>query len=162
METIQFSDSLTLMPTASSADSSPAHTLWVELCTRITTQRLHYRSGDEETAAISVHKLFGQTRELMETNPEAIKFQYYALALLNETLRPFIARWQGWMTMDDRAQLKFRDEWVRRQFRRELQSLQPRLVGFRKAFEALKDGKTPEPWWTSPDDSQFQRLRKEL
>src|SRR5262249_44027073 len=71
-------------------------------------------------------------------------------------------RWHGWMTMDDRAQLKFRDEWVRRQFRRELQSLQPRLVGFRKAFEALKDGKTPEPWWTSPDDSQFQRLRKEL
>ncbi len=138
------------MPTATPSDSSPAHTLWVELSTRITTQRLHYRSGDEETAAISVHKLFGQARELMEKNPEAIKFQNLALALLNNTLRPFTARWHGWMMVDDtvrdrdgKPQLKFRDEWVRRQFRRELQILQPRLVGFKKAFEALKDGKTP-------------------
>ena len=157
------------MPTARSADSSPAHTLWVELSTRITTQRLHYRSGDEETAAASVHMLFGLTRDLMEKNPEAIEFQNLALALLNKTLRPFTARWHGWMTVentvrnkDGQPQLKFRDEWARRQFRRELQTLQPRLVGFKKAFEALKDGKTPEPWWITPDDSQFQELRKEL
>jgi hypothetical protein len=68
------------MPTAKPPDSSPAHTLWVELSTRITTQRLHYRYGDEETAAVSVHKLFGQTRELLEKNPEASIFQG-ALAL---------------------------------------------------------------------------------
>jgi hypothetical protein len=157
------------MPTAPPADSSPAHTLWVELSTRITTERLHYRSGDEETAAASVYKLFGRTRELMEKNPEAIEFQGLALALLNKTLRPFTARWHGWMTVDDsvrdkdgQPQLRFRDEWVRRQFRRELQTLQPRLAGFRKAFEALKDGATPESWWTSPNESQFQKLRKEL
>lgn len=157
------------MPTATPSDSSPAHTLWVELSTRITTQRLHYRSGDEETAAVSVSKLFGLARELMEKNPEASKFQELALALLNDTLRPFTARWHGWMMEDHTARdkdgkplLKFRDEWVRRQFRRELQTLQPRLVGFRMAFEALKDGKTPDNWWTSPDALQVQELRKEL
>ncbi len=169
MEPIQFIHPLMLMPTARSADSSPAYTLWVELSTRITTQRLHYRSGDEETAAASVYKLFGLTRELMEKNPEAVEFQSLALTLLNNTLRPFTARWHGWMTADDSVRdkdglphLKVRDEWVRRQFRRELQTLQPRLAGFRMAFEALKDGKTPKSWWTSPDDSQFQELRKEL
>src|SRR5689334_20277705 len=151
------------------ADKACAHMLWVELSTRITTQRLHYRSGDEETAAASVHKLFGITRELMEKYPEAKEFQALALALLNKTVRPFTARWHGWMTsadtdrnQDGKPQLKFCDEWVRRQFRRELKTLQPLLVGFQKAFEALKNDQTPETWWTAPDKDQIEALRREL
>src|SRR2546430_17564539 len=86
-----------LTPTVRPADSSPAHTLWVELSTRISTQRLHYRSGDEETAAASVHKLFGRTRELMEKNLEATEFQKLAERMLNQTIRPYTARWHGCM-----------------------------------------------------------------
>lgn len=128
-----------------------AQALWVELSTRITTQRLHFRSGEEETAAQSVFDIFARTRELMEKHPDAKAFEKLALALLNDTLRPYTARWHGWMTEDEKARdangktvLKFRDEWVRRQFRRELSELQPRLIGFRSAFEALKDGKRPK------------------
>ncbi len=146
----------------------PSHALWVELSTRITTQRLHFRSGEEETAVKSIFSLFGKTRKLLEEHPDAKQFCTVALRLLNDVLRPYTARWHGWMTEAKEARniqgdavLKFRDEWVRRNFRRELRKLQPRLIGFLKAFEALKDGKKPKPWWTSPNAKQLKLLSVE-
>jgi hypothetical protein len=151
-----------------SQDKAPSYALWVELCTRIATRRLHYRAGEEETAAESIHKLFAKTRTVMEQHQEAEEFQKLALKLLNDTLRPYTSRWHGWMTADKelrdangRPVLKFLDEWVRRQFRRELQELQPRLIGFKKAFEALIDETLPEDWWTSPNEVQLKHLRRE-
>jgi hypothetical protein len=133
-------------PEAASAE--PAHALFVELATRIATQRLHYRSGDEETAATSISSLFKTTRELMTKHPKAREFHRVALALLNDTVRPYTARWHGWMTQDgDKVDkegkpiLKLRDEWVRRKFREELRELQPRLVEFQKAFAAISEGR---------------------
>lgn len=142
------------MPTpTTTADKAPAHALWVELSTRITTQRLHYRSGEEETAADSVFKLFGVVRGLMDKNAEARAFQELGLSLLNDTLRTYTARWHGWMTEEKRADgsasPRFKDEWVRRQFRRELRELQPRILGFREACEAMKEGLTPDEKWTA-------------
>ena len=109
---------------AKDASAVPAHALYVELATRITTQRLHYRSGDEETAARSLASLFDTARKLMAANPDARTFHEIALALLNDTVRPYTARWHGWMTQDgDKVDkdgkpiLKLRDEWVRRKFR---------------------------------------------
>ncbi|HEX8310422.1 MAG TPA: hypothetical protein VF614_03825 [Chthoniobacteraceae bacterium] len=135
-------------------DAAPAHALHVELATRITTQRLHYRSGDEETAAGSIYSLFGKTRELMTRHPEAWAFQGAAYALLNDTLRPYTARWHGWMTqdgdkpdMDGKPRLKLRNEWVRRKFREELRELQPRLLGFQRTFKALSLGEPTDPRW---------------
>ena len=155
------------MPITSS-DQIAANTLWVELGTRIATQRLHYRSGSEETAAESIHRLFPKTRELMETHPDAKEFGSLALKMLNDTVRPCTARWHGWMTEDNTAAdeqgrpiLIFRDEWVKRQFRRELRELQPRLLGYLKAFEAMKNGTDPQAWWTSPDDAQLATLCQE-
>ncbi|MDZ4403289.1 patatin-like phospholipase family protein [Prosthecobacter sp.] len=130
------------------SDKTAAHSLWVELATRITTQRLHYRSGDEETAARSIHALFGKTRELMEKNPEAMKFQEVAGRMLNHTIRPFTARWHGWMVPDANLKdkdgqplAKFRDPQVRRLFRAELRELQPYLLGYQKAFDLMRQGK---------------------
>jgi hypothetical protein len=45
---------------------------------------------------------------------------------------------------DGKTVLKFRDQWVRNPFRRERRALQPHLVGFPLAFDAMKDGKTPD------------------
>ena len=42
----------TAPPASANPNAAPAHALWVELATRITTQSLHQRSGDEETAAV--------------------------------------------------------------------------------------------------------------
>src|SRR5262245_54308607 len=80
--------------------AKPAHALWVELATRITTQQLHYRSVEEATAAMSVASLFKLVRQLMTDNPEAKEFHSLALALLNDTIPPYTARWHGWMTQD--------------------------------------------------------------
>ena len=61
-------------PPASAKDLEPAASLLAELETRITTQPLHYRSGDEETAAKSVRDLFTATRVLLAKHPEAQAF----------------------------------------------------------------------------------------
>src|SRR5215469_13734383 len=88
-------------PLPSPADVAPSHAMWVELATRITTQSLHYRSGEEETAATSVYGLFGKARDLMAANPSARAFNALSLELLNQCLRPYTARWHGWMTSTD-------------------------------------------------------------
>lgn len=128
--------------------SVPAHCLYTELATRITTQRLHYRSGDEETAAKSIYSLFQSTRELMAKHPDATDFHAVALILLNDILRPYTARWHGWMTQDGdkldkegKARLKFRDEWVRRKFREELLELQAPLRRIRSILFSIRKGK---------------------
>ena len=101
--------------------------------------------------------MFGTARKLMTEHREARAFHRVALALLNDTLRPYTARWHGWMTQDgDKADkngkpiLKFRDAWVRRKFREELRELQPRLLGFQKALEALIRGAAADPRWLEP------------
>ena len=139
-----------------SPDALPAHVLWVEIATRITTMPLHYRSGDEETAAKSVRDLFPKTRELMEKHPDAKLFSELALKMLNETLRPYTARWHGWMTEsgaedEGRPKAYFRDEVTRRMFRKELRELQPRMVGYEKAFKALSEGSRIKPEWLESD-----------
>lgn len=131
-----------------SDSKKPAHILYVELATRITTQRLHYRSGDEETAAASIYSLFSLTRKLMYEHADAEEFHKVALYLLNTALRSYAARWHGWMTKDgDKSDkegkpiLKFRDEWVRRKFREELQELRPEMLTIQEILYDLSCGK---------------------
>lgn len=121
-------------PTDCAPDAAPANVLWVQLVTRIATQPLHYRSGEEERAAWSLFLLFDKTRELLAAHRDAAQFRTIAVSLLNDTLRPYTARWHGWMTEDKERRDKdgkplscFRDEQVRRQFRAELKELQPKL-----------------------------------
>jgi hypothetical protein len=130
----------------------PSHTLWVELTTRITTQPLHYRSGAEATAAESVHQLFTKTRELMEKHPEAKQFNELSLKLLNTTLRPYSARWHGWMTkskpvpgIPGKSIPVFENEQTLRLFRSELLKLQEDIYHYQKAFKDLTEGKDIQP-----------------
>jgi hypothetical protein len=135
------------------ADAAPAHSMWVELATRIITQKLHYRSGEEETAAESVHGLFGTARKLMNANPSATAFNALSLELLNKCLRPYTARWHGWMasshTEDEKP--RFKTEVYRRKFRKELKELQGQLHYFEEAFRNLTtDSPPPAPSKPSP------------
>ncbi len=127
-----------------SPDAAPAHALWVQLASRLTTQPLHYRSGEEEAAVASLVSLFETVRALLEGHPEAAQFRGLALGLLNDLLRPRTARWHGWLTADadrrgteGRPAVRFRDEQVRRQFRQELEELQPALRGLQARLAAL-------------------------
>lgn len=149
--------------------AAPAHELYVELATRITTQRLHYRSGDEETAATSLHSLFKTTRDLMAKHPKAYPFHAAALILLNDILRPYTARWHGWMTQDGdkvdrdgKPVLKMKDEWVRRKFREELRELQPDLIVMRDILLKLSTHTPASGDWltTDPQGKECAALKK--
>lgn len=127
-----------------SPDIAPAQALWVELVTRITTQPLHYRSGEEETASESVASLFKTVRELLEKHADARFFCEVALIMINRVIRPYTARWHGWMTEEkrefgsmDKPKSHFRDEQVRRTFRSELQQLRAKLEPYLQMIEKL-------------------------
>lgn len=95
--------------------SKAAHELWVELQTRVSSQSLHYRSGDEKAAAGSIAGLFGTCRKLMINSQGDDAFCDVTEVLLNHALRPHTARWHGWIT---NGQLS--NESTKRQFRAEL------------------------------------------
>ena len=150
--------------------AAPAHVLYVELATRISTRRLHYRSGQEETAAFSLYSLFGKTRDLMVAHPDALEFHEVALFLLNKILRPYTSRWHGWMGeeggnlgLDNDENLRFRDERIRRKFRAELRELQPLLLGVSKYLRALSQGEESATEWlnASRDSPIYKDLSKE-
>jgi len=122
------------LPHPTPQDTKPAQILAIELETRIATQPLHYRSGDEETAAASLHKVFLKTRDLLSEHLNAPAFQTAALFFLNHILRPNTARWHRWM-----VDHKFTDERSRRQFRYELQRLQPHLKEFLKTVNLIAE-----------------------
>lgn len=98
-----------------STPSPAAHELWVELQTRVASQSLHQRSGDEESAAASVAGLFATGRRLMIAHPGDREFVKVTEVMLNQALRPHTARWHGWIK---NGQLKVGS--IRRQFRAEL------------------------------------------
>ena len=90
-------------------DAAPAHQLWIELETRVTCQRLHYRVGNEEAAATSVSTLFETVRALLVAHPQAEVFQSLSIGMLNNVIRPYTGRWYGWIT-----QQQFGEERIRR------------------------------------------------
>ena len=140
--------------------------MWVELATRITTQKLHYRSGEEETAAASVYGLFEKARSLMAANPSAAAFNALSLELLNKCLRPYTARWHGWMTSRDTEDEKlcFKSEVYRRKFRQELKELQEQLRYFEDAYNSLatvsRSSAAPRP--TAPRRGDTAHLGQSL
>lgn len=76
------------------ADRAAAWDMYVELLTRITTQRLPAGQGDEKTALDSVYSLFGTTREILRRHGRsAERFARIAIVVLNQIIRPFTARW---------------------------------------------------------------------
>ena len=137
------------LPPITDHDAKPAHRLWVELTTRITTQPLHYRAGDEETAASSVHALFPLVRDLLANHAQAAAFEVMAILMLNRLVRPYTARWHRWMTDEKFAQAVFR-----RQFRYELQQLQDGLKGYVDLLKILTGPK--------PDQQKAAALFKSL
>lgn len=75
-------------------DRDAAWELYIELLTRITTQALGEKDGDEKTALNSVHSLFEITRTTIKTHGiECIEFTKIAIVVLNQIIRPFTAKW---------------------------------------------------------------------
>lgn len=116
----------------SEPDKVAAWQLYVELLTRITTQALAVKDGDERTALDSVYSLFPTTRSIIKDNGRGcIEFTKIAVVVLNQKIRPFTANWH-------RKSLGggFDDAEVCKAFRHELEELQ---VTLRKYTAMLSD-----------------------
>jgi len=101
------------------SDSSAAWELYTELRTRITTQRLAYRAGDEDTALDSVYRLFELSRGIIKANKGCTHFATLTIRALNTHVRPFTAKWHR-----EKLSGRLSSADVRFQFRRELSDLQ--------------------------------------
>ena len=112
-------------------DRDAAWDLYVELLTRITTQKLADSDGDEATALESVHKIFGLTRDIMKQHKRCNEFAKIAIPVLNQVIRPFTARWHVASIRNG-----FIDPKVASEFRTELAALQ---VVLQKYSCALSD-----------------------
>lgn len=75
-------------------DQTAAWEMYVELITRITTQKLDEKTGDEETALDSIYSLFAITRDILKNKGRQAKsFTKIAVIVLNQVIRPFTAKW---------------------------------------------------------------------
>ena len=75
-------------------DKDAAWDLYVELITRVATQRLEPDEGDEAAALKSIHDLFPLTRSTIKRNGRhCINFTRIAVVILNQKVRPFTATW---------------------------------------------------------------------
>ena len=82
------------------AERVAAWKLYVEMSTRISTQPLSIEDGSVREALTSLYNLFGITREILkEAGPEIGQgphaFGALAIRILNDGLRPFLAKWHA-------------------------------------------------------------------
>ena len=105
------------------ADRNAAWDMYVEMLTRITTQKLGFDDGVEKAALDSVYSLFGLTRETIKTHGrESNEFAKISIVVLNQLIRPFTAKWHRLSTSG-----AFAEDSRRVEFRRELEELQTKL-----------------------------------
>ena len=117
------------------ADAKAAWELAIELLTRITTQELPDRDGDEKAALTSVYKLFDITRQLLRKHgPEAMEFTKLVLPTINGVVRPFTAKWHRKSEAGE-----FDDPGTCKAFRKELDDLRKFLVQFGGALAEMAE-----------------------
>ena len=106
-------------------DKNAAWDLYVELITRVATQRLEPDEGDEAAALKSVHDLFHLTRSTIKRNGRhCINFTRIAVVVLNQKARPFTAKWHPRVLAGELSAEE------RNAFRAELQHLQTDLRNY--------------------------------
>lgn len=149
---VRLSDERATMPwEPTDKDRAAAWILYTEMRTRIATQPLHYRSGDEETALKSLYDLFALTRKTIEDKgPQCSHFATIAIQVLNTHIRPLTAKWHkkliaGRLQNDDH----------RRNFRKELRAIQPTLSAFCRLLGRMAEG---DAYW---DDTSRGPLPRE-
>lgn len=114
-------------------DQDAAWELYIELLTRIATQQLPKKYGDEATALESVHKLFELTREIIKRHGrKCIEFTKIAIVILNQIVRPFTAKWHKEKLANAFADSRKCDE-----YRNELSVLQNILRNYTKMLSDM-------------------------
>jgi len=116
-------------------DKEAAWELYVELITRVTTQRLDDQHGTEAAALASIHKLFELTRKsLKNQGRKAEHFTKLAVLVLNQIVRPFTSKWHRLSESN-----AFENPDQCKEFRAELIALQDSLRSYTKLLADLAD-----------------------
>ena len=119
--------------TFNDADKKAAWELYIEMLTRIITQPLPENHGDEKTALDSVYSLFGTTRDILKKyGGEAVHFSKVAIPVLNQTVRPFTAKWHKEFITHE-----FKDRGACKEFRTELEDLRKELVKYQRLLAII-------------------------
>ncbi len=117
------------------SDMNAAWELYIELLTRIVTQRLPIDHGDEQSALKSVYTLFPLTREVLKRNGRnCVQFAKVAIIILNQIVRPFTAKWHKMCLQE-----AFKDSEKCKEFRIELEELQNDLRRYTKMLADMAD-----------------------
>lgn len=121
--------------TPNDPDKNAAWELYIELLTRITTQRLPEEHGDEKTALDSIFSIFKTTREVLKRNGRGcVQFTRIAVIVLNQIVRPFTAKWHG-LSLEG----AFNDKKKCKTFRLELIGLQNDLLNYTKMLSDMAE-----------------------
>jgi hypothetical protein len=116
------------------SERTAAHSLHVELISRITTQPLGYNEGSEESALKSVFSLFAVARELTRSATGAQTFETIVWHVLNTFVRPFTAKWHVKAQAGELRALDSSDV-----FRAELEIVQKRLIALDSVLAKIAD-----------------------
>jgi len=121
--------------TLSDVDKDAAWELYVEMITRIATQRLDEGMGDEKVALESIYSLFGITREILKSKgPKSVNFAKLVIPVLNQIIRPFTAKWHK-ISLEG----GFSNQETCMEFRTELDQLAEKLVSFSKMLAGMAE-----------------------
>ncbi len=108
-------------------DKDAAWEMYIELLTRITTQSLAEKDGDEKTALASIFSIFGTTRQIIKTHGRSCsEFTKIAIIILNQKIRPFTAKWHK-VSLENGFDGHGKEK-VCRKFRKDLTGLQKILI----------------------------------
>ena len=114
-------------------DEEAAWEMYVELITRVSTQRLLPEHGDESAALASIRELFQTTRDILKSRGRNCReFSKIAIIVLNQIIRPFTSKWHkidldnGFIVAENREL-----------FRIELADLQINLSNYTKLLSSI-------------------------
>lgn len=126
-----------------------AWSLYVELITRIAIQPLESDQGLLREALTSLYSLFGTTRQILKEGGSVVGVSResvggIAIAVLNEGLRPFLAKWhpalEDWEAQQPSATSRKQHEkdwWEESQLRNELENLRQDLEKYAEALAKI-------------------------
>lgn len=124
---------------SSNAQKRIAWSLFVELTTRIATQAMPDSDGDNGIALKSLYDLFQFTRKsIIEIKPTSVlpsqrgsvdTVETYALAMLNQDLRPFLSKWHPlWDDWKNSNPATSGTNWIHHtEFRESLRAVQTKI-----------------------------------
>ena len=108
------------------SDKIASWQMYVELVTRVLTQKLDDDYGDDKAALNSIYKIFDISRSILkEYGQKAKSFSLISIFVLNYIIRPFTTKWHKYFIINN-------DETINKEFRNELSNVRVNIIKYAK------------------------------